>query len=78
MQAAVERVMETYALMVKPTPAEEAEARQKVTNFLKGKGGDEQKLTVEGLRHLLGRATKRRRRQILRTGSTSTSAMSGS
>jgi hypothetical protein len=78
MKAPVDRVMETYALMVKLTPDEEADARRKVTDFLENKSGDEQKLAVEALKHLLGRTTKRRRPQEIRTRSTSTSAMSGS
>jgi len=35
MKAPVDRVMETYALMVKLTPDEEADARRKVTIFWK-------------------------------------------
>ncbi len=35
MQAAIDRVMQTYGLMANLTPGQEAEARQKVSNFLK-------------------------------------------
>jgi hypothetical protein len=62
MQAAVDRVMQTYGMMVNLTPGQEAEARVKVSNFLKDQGGDEHELAVEGLKYLLGRVTKARRR----------------
>jgi hypothetical protein len=62
MQAAIDRVMQTYGMMVNLTPVQEAEARDKVSKFLKNKGDDEQKLAVEGLKHLLSRAPKPRRR----------------
>jgi hypothetical protein len=62
MQAAIDRVMQTYGMMVNLTPAQEAEARQKVSNFLKEKVGDEHNLAVEGLKYLLGHDTKPRRR----------------
>ena len=54
MQAAIDRVMQTYSMMVNLTPAQEAEARQKVSNFLKEKVGDEHDLAVEGLKYLVG------------------------
>jgi hypothetical protein len=57
MQAAIDRVMQTYDMMVNLTPAQEAEAREKVSNFLKDKGGDEHNLAVEGLKYLLGHVT---------------------
>ena len=62
MQAAIDRVMQTYGMMVNLTPAQKAEARQKVSNFLKEKVGDEHNLAVEGLKYLLGHDTKPRRR----------------
>jgi hypothetical protein len=62
MQAAIDRVMQTYGMMVNLTPAREAEARQKVSSFLKEKVGDEHTLAVEGLKYLLGHVTKPRRR----------------
>ena len=62
MQAAIDRVMQTYGMMVNLTPAQEAEARQKVSNFLKEKVGDEHNLAVEGLKYVLGHDTKPRRR----------------
>jgi hypothetical protein len=62
MQAAVERVMQTYGMLVSLTSLQEREVREKVSSFLKDKGDDEHKLAVEGLRHLLGHTLKRRRR----------------
>jgi hypothetical protein len=63
MQAAIDRVMQSYGMMMNLTPVQEAEAREKVSNFLKHKGGDEHDLAVEGLKYLLGHVTKRRRRE---------------
>jgi hypothetical protein len=62
MQAAIDRVMQSYGMMVNLTPTKEAEAREKVSNFLKDKGGYEHTLAVEGLKYLLGHETKTRRR----------------
>jgi hypothetical protein len=62
MQAAVERVMQTYGMLVSLTSAQEREARERGSSYLKDKGDDEHKLAVEGLRHLLGHTFKRRRR----------------
>lgn len=53
MQAALERVMHTYGMMVDLTPAEEHSAREKVAAFLaRAKTADEHKLAVEGLKYL--------------------------
>ena len=72
MQAAIDRVMQTYGMMVNLTPGQEAEAREKVSSFLKDKTGDEHRLAVEGLKHLLGRVpTPRRRPAHLSTASSS-------
>ena len=54
MQAAIDRVMQTYGMMVNLMPVQEAEAREKVSNFLKDKGGDEHNLAVDGLKYLVG------------------------
>jgi hypothetical protein len=54
MQVAIDRVMQTYGMMVNLTPMQEAAAREKVSNFLKDKGGDEHNLAVEGLKYLRG------------------------
>ena len=61
MQAAIERVMTTYGMMVHLTPEQEQEARERVGRFLQDKGTDEHMLAVEGLKYLRGRATRRRR-----------------
>ena len=53
MQAAIERVMETYTMIVNLNPDQERATRQKVTTYLAGKPGiDEHALAVEGLRYL--------------------------
>ena len=62
MQAAIDRVMQSYGMMVNLSPEQEAEVREKVCSFLKIKAGDEHDLAVEGLKYLLGRVTKPRRR----------------
>jgi ribosomal protein S6 len=64
MQAAIDRVMQTYGMMVNLTPGQEAEAREKVSTYLKDKGGEEHDLAVEGLKYLLGRVKKPRRPQL--------------
>jgi hypothetical protein len=57
MQSAFDRVMQTYGMMVNLSPTQEAEAREKLSSFLKGRSGDERILAVEGLKHLLGHET---------------------
>ena len=53
MQAAIDRVMHTYGMIMNLTPAEEHLAREKVAAFLaKTKTDDETKLAVEGLKYL--------------------------
>jgi hypothetical protein len=53
MQAAIDRVMQTYAMIVNLNADEERAARQRVTDHLAGKPDtDEQALAVEGLRYL--------------------------
>ena len=54
MEAAVERVIQTYGMLVSLTSAQEREARERVSSYLRDKGEDEHKLAVEGLKHLLG------------------------
>jgi hypothetical protein len=57
MQAAIDRVMHTYGMLVNLTLEEAQAAREKVTTFLaSAKTDDENKLAVEGLRYL--RASK--------------------
>ena len=60
MQAAIERVMTTYRMMVHLTDEEEQEARERVGKYLRDKGTDEHVLVVAGLKYLRGRGTKRR------------------
>jgi hypothetical protein len=53
MQAAVDRVMKTYGMLVNLTVQQEQAAREKVSSFLAGaRTDDENKLAVEGLRYL--------------------------
>jgi hypothetical protein len=53
MQAAINRVMHTYGMIVNLTPAEECVAREKVSAFLAtAMTDDENKLAVEGLKYL--------------------------
>jgi uncharacterized protein YoaH (UPF0181 family) len=53
MQAAIDRVMHTYCMLVNLTVEQEQTAREKVSGFLAGaKTDDENKLAVEGLRYL--------------------------
>jgi hypothetical protein len=53
MQAAVDRVMKTYGMMVNLTPDAERAARERVTSHLADKPkADERVLAIEGLRYL--------------------------
>ena len=53
MQAAIDRVMQTYGLLVNLSAEQEQIAREKVSSFLADtKTDDENKLAVEGLRYL--------------------------
>ena len=53
MQAAVDRVMETFGMIVKLTPDEEKAARERVTSYLSERSEvDDRALAVEGLRYL--------------------------
>ncbi len=53
MQAAIDRVMGTYGMLVNLTVEQEQDARQRVSSFLaQAKTDDENKLAVEGLRYL--------------------------
>ena len=53
MQAAIDRVMKTYGLLVNLTPQQQQAAREKVSIFLaNAHTDDENKLAVEGLRYL--------------------------
>jgi hypothetical protein len=53
MQAAIDRVMQTYGLLVNLTAEQEQVAREKVSSFLASTDtDDENKLAVAGLRYL--------------------------
>jgi hypothetical protein len=53
MQAAIDRVMHTYGMIVNLTPAEEEAVRQKVAKFLAtAETADENQLAIQGLRYL--------------------------
>jgi hypothetical protein len=55
MQAAIDRVMRTYGLIVNLTPAQEMLVREKVARFLGEKSEtDERKLAIDGLRYVRG------------------------
>jgi hypothetical protein len=57
MQAAIDRVMHTYGMLVNLTLEQEQAAREKVSKFLaEAQTDDENKLAVEGLKYL--RASK--------------------
>jgi hypothetical protein len=53
MQAAVDRVMKTYGMIVNLSAAEEIATREKVIRYLAAKpAADEKALAIEGLRYL--------------------------
>jgi hypothetical protein len=53
MEAAIDRVMQTYGMIAKLSADEERVAREKVTSYLAEKPeADEHTLAVEGLRYL--------------------------
>lgn len=53
MEAVIDRVMQTYGMLVNLTPEQEQAARAQVSSFLANvKIADETKLAVEGLRYL--------------------------
>ncbi len=53
MQAAIDRVMRTYGMLVNLTSNEEQAAREKVASYLAERpDATEQELAIEGLRYL--------------------------
>ena len=62
MQAAIDRVMQTFGMMASLTPEQAEAARERLTAHLAGMDADEKMLVVEGLRYLRGpdRVSKRR------------------
>ena len=63
MQTAVERVMQTYAMMVDLTSEQQELTRKKLEQFLVDKTGSDNELAVQGLQFLRGARHKRPRRQ---------------
>ena len=66
MQEVVDRVMQTYGLMVTLSPEEQAEARERLREHLNGMQGDENALAVAGLRFLRNPRPPRGRRNECR------------
>jgi hypothetical protein len=62
MQAAIDRVMQTFTMMASLTLEEARAARERLTAHLANMDADEKRLAVEGLRYLRGpdRTSKRR------------------
>jgi len=52
MREAVDRVMQAYRLMVRLSPQDEVETRERLEQHLRGVKGDQNALAVEGLRFL--------------------------
>jgi hypothetical protein len=52
MDAALDRIMYAYSLMVTLTPEEEEATRRRVVAYLAGREGPEEALAVDGLRFL--------------------------
>jgi len=52
MQTSIERVMQTYGMMVNLTPEQEDAARSRLERFLEGRKGTDQELAVQGLQFL--------------------------
>jgi hypothetical protein len=62
MEEVIDHVMHTYGMMVNLTEADEQNARERVTAFLKSKSDNNSKLTVEGVKFLRGDRAHRARR----------------
>ena len=61
MEKVIDRVMRTYGMMVNLTPEEEQSARERLTEFLKGKDDSARQLSVEGVKFLRGDRPSRTR-----------------
>lgn len=61
MQAAVDRVMQAYGMMVNLTAEQEEEARVRLEKFLHQRVGSEHELTIQGLQFLRGNRSGRHR-----------------
>ena len=62
MQAAIDRVLQTYGLMVNLTTEEEQATRRRLEKHLARMQADDNALAVEGLRYLRGPGRVARRR----------------
>jgi hypothetical protein len=62
MQAAIDRVMQTFTMMTNLTPEEAQATRERLMEYLVGIDADEKALAVEGLRYLRGPGRVARRR----------------
>ncbi len=58
----IDKVMQTYGMMVSLTPEQQREARERLVKFLSDKTDDAHHLTVEGLKFLRGERFHRTRR----------------
>ena len=58
----INKVMQTYGLMVNLSAADEAIVRERLLSFLKDKNDDDHVLTVEALKYLRGGGIIRKRR----------------
>jgi hypothetical protein len=63
----IERVMQTYGLLVTLTPEEEISVRERVAEFLAGRTGDDRVLAMEAIKFLRGKRISRTRRSLART-----------
>jgi len=61
MPTPLERVMQTYVLMVDLTPEQEEAARGRLQKFFKGRAGTDQELAIQGLQFLRGARRSKRR-----------------
>jgi len=61
MEKVIDLVMRTYGMMVNLTPEEEQSARERLTEFLKGKDDSARQLSVEGVKFLRGDRPSRTR-----------------
>ena len=55
MQTPIERVMQTYGMMVKLTAQQEEAVRERLEKFLENRTGTDQELAIQGLQFLRGR-----------------------
>jgi hypothetical protein len=58
MQTAIDRVMHTYGMIVNLTADQERDLRERVSEFLQQKTGDERTLAIQGIQYLRERASR--------------------